>query len=73
MIHICDICGHFPCDSLCPNAPEPKGMGQCKTCYLILRHDYPYVTDDEGNLFCSEECAKQYHGIKEKVWEDDDE
>ena len=69
----CPICQSNPHNHLCPYAPEPRCRGQCKTCYTILREDYNYITDTEGNIFCSEECFKEYHGYKEKEWEIEDE
>ena len=30
-----------------------------------LYEEYEIWTDDNGNKYCSEECAKDYYGIKE--------
>ncbi len=29
---MCAICGQFPCDSRCPNAPDPKTVVICEVC-----------------------------------------
>ena len=69
---MCEYChyivGHH---TRCPNAQEPKVRGQCVHCYIELREDYEYYTDNDGNEFCSDDCAKEYHGIKCKEWEDE--
>ena len=71
---VCEYChcigGHHP---RCPNAPEPKVRGNCKQCGEELREDYEYYTDKEKNIFCSDDCAKEYNGIESKEWEDEEE
>ena len=37
----------------------------CDECGDSLYEEYEMWTDFENNAFCSEECAKDYHGIKE--------
>ncbi len=69
---MCEICHSSPCLNLCPNAPEPKTRGRCEQCGAELREDYEYYTDNEDNKFCSDDCALEYHGIKSKEWEDED-
>ena len=70
----CEFCHHDnPHDYRCPNAEPPKSYDKCQQCYITLRHDYPYVIDSEGNIFCSEDCAIKFHGITETEWEDEDE
>lgn len=73
MIKICKVCGYSICNSRCPNAPEPKVLGKCEQCEEELREDYEYYTDNNDNKFCSEDCALEYHGIKSKEWEDEEE
>lgn len=70
---MCNICFSNPHNHMCPNAPEPKIHGHCLQCGLELREDYSYYVDNESNLYCSEECAVQNHGIIEAEWEDEDE
>lgn len=67
---MCEICHSNPCLSRCPNAPEPKVRGRCEKCGKELREDYEYYTDNEGNKFCSDDCALEYHGIKSQEWTD---
>lgn len=66
---MCEICRNHPCLSRCPNAPEPKIMGFCLQCSEELREDYEYSKDNEGNKFCSDECAIKYHGIESEKWD----
>ena len=70
---MCEHChytiGHHP---RCPNAPLPKVRGHCKQCSEDLREDYEYCTDNEGNKFCSEDCALKYHGVESKEWGEED-
>lgn len=66
---MCNYCGRHPHDCRCPNAPEPKIRGHCDRCGEELREDYEYYIDEEDNLFCSEDCALKYHGIKSREWE----
>ena len=50
MIVICEICRMSPCDSRCPNAPEPPEVGECDNCgeeiregeYIYRLGDYKY-------------------------------
>lgn len=71
---MCEYChwisGHHP---RCPNAPEPKVRGCCEQCGEELREDYEYYTNNDDNKFCSDDCAKEYHGIKSKEWEEREE
>ena len=68
MCEYCHYIGrHHP---MCPNAPQPKIRGYCEHCEDPLREDYEYYTDNDGNKFCSDDCALEYHGIKYKEWEE---
>ena len=70
---MCEYC-KLPCGlhhPSCPKAQDPPVMGYCIQCNQELRQDYEYYIDNEDNKFCSEECAIQYHGIKEMEWDDD--
>ena len=69
----CEYCRQHPHHPRCPNAPEPKVMGYCEQCGEELREDYEYYTDNYDNKFCSEDCAKEYHGIKSKEWDCEEE
>ena len=72
-VMMCSECWQTPCHPRCPNAPEPKVRGQCKQCGEDLREDYEYYTDNDDNKFCSDDCALEYHGIKSKEWEKEEE
>ena len=48
--------------------PEPMLIGKCVVCGEILTSDYEYCTDDDGNLFCTTECALEFYGVKEVEW-----
>ena len=53
---------------------DPAMFGACKNClenrktFTALTSDYEAYIDDEKNLFCSEECAMEYHGIR-GIWD----
>ena len=61
---MCYICGKNPCHWQCPNY-ECREAGTCDKCGETLYTEYEIWTDDDGNKFCSEDCAKDYYGIKE--------
>lgn len=43
---MCSLCLKTPCDSRCPNAPEPKPVVNCKECGVGIF---------EGERFCDSE------------------
>ena len=51
---MCELCHRTPCDSRCPNAPEPPAVYTCKICgeSIVAGEDY-YEMDGE---FYHEEC-----------------
>lgn len=61
---MCQECKQHPCHPRCPNRIFVK-IGNCDKCGNGLYEEYVNWTDDNGNRFCSEECAKDYYGIKE--------
>lgn len=67
---MCEICLMNPCHPRCPNYAG-KIRGTCEVCGEELYEDQYYFTDDNGNAYCSEECAKKYNGIRETEWEED--
>lgn len=67
---MCEHCRRNPCRLGCPNAPDPEIMGVCKYCGEKLRADYTYTVDNDGNTFCSQDCAVAYHEIKDEEWDD---
>ena len=55
-IPICEICRKKPCDSRCPNAPEPPAVCECYLCGEPIREgDYFYRL---GELKYCEECVE---------------
>lgn len=50
-----------------PTETPQKIIGRCAAvgCKDILTDDYTYYSDFEGNLFCSTECALEWHGVAE--------
>lgn len=67
---MCEHCRQNPCHPRCPNADDPEIKGVCAMCGKKLRADYTYVEDNDGNVFCEEDCAIEYYGIEEKEWDD---
>lgn len=61
---MCDVCRQFSCHPQCPNYEYHK-VGTCDKCGEDLYEEYEIWTDYDGNRFCSEDCAKDYYGIKE--------
>lgn len=61
---MCQECGYINCPPQCPNYKFHK-VGTCDRCGDELYEEYEIWTDDDGNKFCSKDCAKDYHGIKE--------
>lgn len=66
---VCEICHSSPCLSRCPNSPNPKVRGYCEQCGEELREDYEYCTDNQDNKFCSDDCVKEYYGIRTEEWD----
>lgn len=62
---MCDICGRTPCHPRCPNAIE-NPIGHCSECGAPIITTYDYYTDNEDNIFCSEDCYIKYYGIVKK-------
>lgn len=67
---MCIECRRFPCHPRCPNATH-KVRNVCDQCGEELYEDEYYYTDNNGYVYCSEECAIRANGICEKTWEDD--
>ena len=69
----CEYCGTLPHLSQCPNNHDPPIIGHCCVCgEELLDNGFECFTDNEDNIFCSDDCATEYHGIIEKKWTDDD-
>lgn len=54
---MCDVCHMTPCDSRCPNAPDPPTVYTCKLCGepIVVGDDY-YEMDGE---FYHEDCFEE--------------
>lgn len=70
---MCDVCQHNPCHPYCPNYDGMHVVGACEHCGQAIYSTDEFYTDETHTLFCSEDCAKDYYGIKETnadEWED---
>lgn len=56
----CDV----TCTPRCPNY-VPKKIGLCAQCGETVWNIDKRWEDDGENIFCSEDCAKKYYGIRE--------
>lgn len=66
---MCVMCNRTPCHPRCPNAEEVVVDG-CSQCYEDISAGNVYFKDDNGNLFCSMDCAVSYYGIEETHYEE---
>lgn len=66
---MCDICRQFPCDSRCPNAPEPPSVFVCSGCgeNILDGDDYYEVM---GEQFC-QNCIDDARKVAEFIGEDE--
>ena len=65
---MCDICHRTPCDSRCPNAPDPPTVYTCKYCGepVVAGDEYVDVDGDYYHEECFEDCAAEI--LLEQVW-----
>lgn len=61
---MCEICRQYICPSNCPNHIF-KVIGRCEKCGQEILENEELWRDEDRNLFCSDDCAKQYYGIEE--------
>lgn len=52
---MCDMCWQSPCDSRCPNAPEPPVFALCRECGEPI-YDGDEYYEIEGRCYC-EACV----------------
>lgn len=45
---MCDICGHIPCVSRCPNYIAPKATHYCHVCGEGILDGEEYIENDDG-------------------------
>ena len=62
---MCDICQKLPCDSRCPNAPEPHSVFVCSGCGDLI-YDGENYWEIMGEQWC-EECIEE--AKKEAVYD----
>ena len=62
---MCEVCRQFPCDTRCPNSPEPKAVFVCSGCgkHILDGDDY---WDILGEQFC-EVCIDHAKGVAEYI------
>lgn len=53
---MCMICGRFPCDSRCPNAPDPPTVYTCAYCVESIVPGDEYMELD-GSYYHMDDCA----------------
>jgi hypothetical protein len=71
VINICELCGNYPCDYRCPNAPEPPIVFYCDECgEPIYEGDTYYQVDLDK--YC-EDCMNDFKRIAEVEdnWDED--
>ena len=75
---MCDICLRTPCDSRCPNAPEPLAVYTCKYCEddILEGEDYFELDGEYYHEGCFEDNAVEIllkdYGATKGVAEADD-
>ena len=60
---MCNECRRNPCDSRCPNAPDPKPVFVCSGCGRTIREGEDYW-DIMGEQWC-ESCIDEAKGTAE--------
>ena len=65
---MCSVCRKSPCDSRCPNAPDPPTVYTCKYCGEPIVEGDEYV-DVDGDFYHSECVSDAAEGIlMEQSW-----
>lgn len=59
---MCALCKQYPCNSRCPNAPEPEPVLTCIRCEEGIFAGSKYFESDEGPI--CEECIHDMNGIE---------
>jgi len=65
---MCVVCNRTPCHPRCPNACDVVVDG-CTQCFCDIKASDTFYKDDNGNLYCSMDCALEYYGITETHYE----
>ena len=53
---MCDICGHIPCVSRCPNYIAPNTSHYCSICHEGIYDGEEYIENDDGE-YAHWECV----------------
>lgn len=51
---MCALCRRDPCDSRCPNAPEPEPVFWCSKCGEGIYAGDQYLETEDGETICKE-------------------
>lgn len=54
-IVMCQVCGSYPCNARCPNAPDPEVFARCEICGEPIYDGEDYYEID-GQRYC-EDCV----------------
>lgn len=54
---MCSLCLKTPCDSRCPNAPEPKPVVNCKECGVGIFEGERFYDSEKGPI--CEDCMRK--------------
>lgn len=75
---MCAVCMRSPCDSRCPNAPEPQSMDTCPECDegIIFGDEYAEIDGMKYHVDCLEskdirELLKLFDVLTYTVQEED--
>ena len=60
---MCDICRKIPCDSRCPNAPDPPSVFVCSGCGDLI-YDGDWYWDILDEQYC-EACIESMRSVAE--------
>lgn len=66
---MCSVCLQNPCDSRCPNAPEPKPVCLCSECNEGIYEGDKYLEGVNGPVCttCSSVCGRAGF-LQSRVW-----
>lgn len=56
---MCAICHRTPCDSRCPNAPEPPVAFECENCGCSICVGENYIAIKGGPVYCENCCVSK--------------
>lgn len=59
---MCSICLQVPCNSRCPNAPEPEAVYRCLVCGEGIFQQQKYFETAKGNI--CDECIEDMSAVE---------